>query len=58
MTETTSEHVPVLLDEAVAALDVKLDGLYIDGTFGRGGHTRAILTKLSPQGQVLGLYRL
>lgn len=55
MTETTSEHVPVLLDEAVAALDVKLDGLYIDGTFGRGGHTRAILTKLSPQGQVLGL---
>jgi 16S rRNA (cytosine1402-N4)-methyltransferase len=55
MTEIILEHVPVLLDETVTALDIKPDGLYIDGTFGRGGHTRAILTKLSPQGQVLGL---
>lgn len=55
MTEIILEHVPVLLDETVTALDIKPDGLYIDGTFGRGGHTRAILTKLSAQGQVLGL---
>jgi len=55
MTEAISEHVSVLLDETVTALDIKPDGLYIDGTFGRGGHTRAMLAKLSPRGQVLGL---
>jgi len=55
MTEAISEHVSVLLDETVTALNIKPDGLYIDGTFGRGGHTRAILAKLSSQGQVLGL---
>jgi 16S rRNA (cytosine1402-N4)-methyltransferase len=52
---STSEHLPVLLDEAVTALDVKPDGIYVDGTFGRGGHTRAILAKLSDKGRVLGL---
>ncbi len=55
MTEPTSEHVSVLLDETVAALNIKPNGRYIDGTFGRGGHTRAILANLSSQGRVLGL---
>lgn len=36
-------HVPVLMNEVMTALAVKPDGLYLDGTFGRGGHTRAIL---------------
>ena len=49
------EHLPVLLAEAVAFLDVKPNGLYIDGTFGRGGHARAVLAELSAQGQLLGL---
>ena len=52
---STSEHLPVLLEETVAALDIKPDGIYVDGTFGRGGHTRAILVKLSDKGRVLGL---
>lgn len=55
MTKATQEHVPVLLDETVNALNIKPDGLYIDGTFGRGGHTRAILEELSSKGRVLGL---
>ena len=39
------DHVPVLLEEAVAALAVKPDGTYVDATFGRGGHARAILAR-------------
>ena len=39
-------HVPVLLDEAVAALAIEPAGVYVDGTFGRGGHARAILARL------------
>ena len=50
-----SEHLPVLIKEAVEALAVKESGLYIDGTFGRGGHARAVLSLLSPEGQLLGL---
>lgn len=41
----TATHVPVLLNEALDALAVEKDAWYIDGTFGRGGHTRAILNK-------------
>lgn len=55
MTDSHSEHLPVLLNETVEALAVKADGIYIDGTFGRGGHTRQILSKLSDKGRVLGL---
>jgi hypothetical protein len=36
-------HIPVLLDEAVDALNIKPDGIYVDGTFGRGGHAKEIL---------------
>ncbi len=49
------EHLPVLLTETVASLDVKPNGLYVDGTFGRGGHARAVLAQLSDQGHLLGL---
>ncbi|WP_164897247.1 16S rRNA (cytosine(1402)-N(4))-methyltransferase RsmH [Pseudomonas alkylphenolica] len=47
-------HITVLLDEAVEALAVRADGRYLDGTFGRGGHSRLILSKLGPQGRLLG----
>ena len=47
------QHIPVLLDEAVAALAVRADGTYFDGTFGRGGHARAVLQRLGPSGRLL-----
>ena len=50
-------HLPVLLTEAVAALAIKPDGLYVDATFGRGGHSRAILEKLGPAGRLIALDR-
>jgi 16S rRNA (cytosine1402-N4)-methyltransferase len=50
-------HVPVLLQEAVQALQVRPSGLYVDGTFGRGGHARAILQGLGPQGRLVALDR-
>ena len=46
-------HTTVLLAEAVEALVHTPDGLYVDGTFGRGGHARAILARLSPQGRLV-----
>jgi 16S rRNA (cytosine1402-N4)-methyltransferase len=52
-----SEHVSVLLAEAVAALAVAPSGVYVDATFGRGGHSRAILARLGPDGRVLALDR-
>ncbi|WP_434093293.1 16S rRNA (cytosine(1402)-N(4))-methyltransferase RsmH [Pseudomonas qingdaonensis] len=48
------KHITVLLDEAVEALAVRADGCYLDGTFGRGGHSRLILQHLGPQGRLLG----
>jgi 16S rRNA (cytosine1402-N4)-methyltransferase len=57
MTESHSQHLPVLLNETIDALAIQADGLYIDGTFGRGGHSRAILAKLSTEGRLLGLDR-
>lgn len=50
-------HQPVLLEEAVEALRIKPDGLYLDGTFGRGGHSRAILARLAKQGRLFSLDR-
>ena len=50
-------HVPVLLEEAVAALSIKPAGVYVDATFGRGGHARRILSLLGPQGRLVALDR-
>jgi len=50
-------HVPVLLDEAVAALAIKPAGVYVDATFGRGGHATAILAQLGPSGRLVGIDR-
>ncbi len=50
-------HQTVLLSEAVDALEIKPSGVYVDGTFGRGGHSRAILQRLGPQGRLLALDR-
>ena len=47
-------HQPVLLEEAIAALMVSPDGVYLDGTFGRGGHSARILDALSPTGTLIG----
>jgi 16S rRNA (cytosine1402-N4)-methyltransferase len=50
-------HRSVLLEESVQALAVSPGGTYIDGTFGRGGHARAILARLGPAGRLIGLDR-
>lgn len=50
-------HVSVLLTEAVEALAVQADGIYVDATFGRGGHSRAILAQLGPQGRLIAFDR-
>ena len=50
-------HKTVLLDEAVDGVFTKPDGVYVDGTFGRGGHSRALLAKLAPEGRLIGIDR-
>jgi len=52
-----STHVTVLLDEAVESLAIKADGIYMDATFGRGGHSRLILTKLNENGRLVAVDR-
>ncbi|ASK27577.1 16S rRNA (cytosine(1402)-N(4))-methyltransferase RsmH [Neisseria chenwenguii] len=49
----TYRHVTVLLNEAVDALNIREDGIYVDGTFGRGGHSRLILSKLGSEGRLV-----
>ena len=48
-------HVPVLVEEAVDALNVREDETYVDGTFGRGGHSKAILARLGVRGRLFAL---
>ena len=50
-------HRAVLLEEAVTALAVRTDGVYVDATFGRGGHSRAILARLGTAGRLIALDR-
>ena len=57
MRNAADGHVPVLLEESIAALAVRGDGVYVDGTFGRGGHARAILRALGPRGRLVAIDR-
>jgi 16S rRNA (cytosine1402-N4)-methyltransferase len=57
MSESAPRHRAVLLDEAVSALAIRDDGVYVDATFGRGGHSRAILERLGPSGRLIALDR-
>jgi 16S rRNA (cytosine1402-N4)-methyltransferase len=52
-----NEHAPVLLQEAIEGLQVRPVGVYVDCTFGRGGHSRLILSKLGPEGTLVALDR-
>ncbi|MGL4775804.1 MAG: 16S rRNA (cytosine(1402)-N(4))-methyltransferase RsmH, partial [Aeromonas veronii] len=52
-----AEHITVLLHEAVEGLAIKPDGVYVDGTFGRGGHSRLILQHLGPNGRLIAIDR-
>lgn len=51
--DNSSYHKPVLLHECIAALAIKPDGVYVDATFGGGGHSRAILAQLSDKGKLI-----
>jgi 16S rRNA (cytosine1402-N4)-methyltransferase len=53
----TYQHTTVLLDEAVNGLNLRPNGIYIDGTFGRGGHSRLILSQLGADGRLLAIDR-
>jgi 16S rRNA (cytosine1402-N4)-methyltransferase len=53
----TASHVPVLLNAVLAGLNIRPAGFYIDGTFGRGGHSRAILGELGSEGRLLAIDR-
>lgn len=54
---TASTHITVLLNEAIDALNIKSSGIYIDGTFGRGGHSKKILSKLDQTGRLFAMDR-
>jgi 16S rRNA (cytosine1402-N4)-methyltransferase len=57
LSEQSAPHITVLLQEAVDALGLKPDGIYVDGTFGRGGHSRLILSGLGENGRLIALDR-
>ena len=51
------KHISVLLEECITALAIKPDGIYIDATFGRGGHSNHILNTLGDRGQLIAFDR-
>ncbi|MCH2044674.1 MAG: 16S rRNA (cytosine(1402)-N(4))-methyltransferase RsmH [Saprospiraceae bacterium] len=55
MKSNPTYHAPVLLKESIDALNIQADGTYVDVTFGGGGHSRAILERLGPNGRLYGL---
>ncbi len=57
MSATPFQHTTVLLTEAIDSLVSTPDGVYVDGTFGRGGHSRALLARLSPKGRLVAIDR-
>ena len=54
---SSNAHVPVLLGPVLEGLNIRADGCYVDGTFGRGGHSRAILERLTVAGSLLAIDR-
>ncbi len=54
---SSNAHVPVLLGPVLEGLNIRADGCYVDGTFGRGGHSRAILERLNAAGNLLAIDR-
>jgi 16S rRNA (cytosine1402-N4)-methyltransferase len=57
MSDTPQTHITVLLNEAVDGLVHRPDGLYVDGTYGRGGHSRLLLQRLNERGRLVALDR-
>lgn len=57
MATQQSPHISVLLNEAIEGLSIRPDGCYVDATFGRGGHSAAILEQLGPEGRLLAIDR-
>ena len=55
MTTNQTEHIPVLLNEAIEGLSIKKNGIYLDCTFGRGGHSREILENLGSDGRLIAM---
>ena len=51
------KHVPVMLNECIEGLNIKEDGIYVDGTLGGAGHSREILKHLSNKGLLIGIDR-
>ena len=51
------KHIPVLLQECIDGLNIKENGIYVDGTLGGAGHSTKILEKLSPKGTLIGIDR-
>ena len=51
------QHLPIMINEVILALNIKRDGIYVDGTLGKGGHSKSIIKKLSDKGLLIGIDR-
>ena len=51
------DHIPVMSNEVISALNINPNGIYVDGTLGKGGHSELILDKLSKDGLLIGFDR-